>query len=135
MKKYSLIASLICLAIISSSCGKKSTTQITPEASAEGQSQAAPIVAEKPVVNVNAPFVGVWGGYLDNSFTTITINSDGSASIKELGASAMSRSIYMQDNRYYLVNNVAKTGVPIKVNGNVLTLTVSKSEISFIKEE
>ena len=131
MKKYSLIASLICLAIISSSCGKKSTAPITYE----GQSQASPIVAEKPVVNVNAPFVGVWGGYLDNSFTTITINSDGSASIKELGASAMSRSIYMQDNRYYLVNNVAKTGVPIKVNGNVLTLTVSKSEISFIKEE
>ena len=48
MKKYSLLASLICLAIISSSCGKKGTAPIT----SEGQSQAAPIVAEKPVVNV-----------------------------------------------------------------------------------
>lgn len=122
---------IFCSSLIVSSCGKKSSEQLVKAKVVE----TSPIVVEKPVENVNTPFVGDWGGYLDNSYTIITIKSDGNASIESSGEPVRIRSIFLQDNRYYLVNNQTKTGVPLKVNGNILTLTIGKSEVSFIKDE
>jgi hypothetical protein len=122
----SLILSFIAMSLITSCGGSNS--------SAGSASSSSSPVTQNGLTSVSADsFVGSWTGYLDDSYTAITIAANGSITITSVGQSTRTRILFLQNSIYYIVNTETKTGVPVKVSGSSLIVTINGVNETFSK--
>ena len=127
MKLLNILLSLICLTALYS-CGGASSTN-----SASAASSTSPITQNGISSTAAGVFTGTWSGYLDSSYTTITILANGNITISAVGESTVQRILVLQNKNYFIVNSEANTGVLARVSGNVLIVRVNGVDETFSK--
>lgn len=129
MKNQIMLLSLVCMTLLYG-CGGSSTTS----GSSTSALSTTPVV-QNGLSSVSAPanFIGTWTGYLNDSYTSILIQPNGSITINQVGQSVMQRILYLQNSSYYIVNTETKTGVAVRSNGTTLTVTLAGVDETFYK--
>ena len=97
-------------------------------------SSTSPLTQNGITSSAAGQFTGSWSGYLDNSYTTITIAPNGNITISAVGQSDAQRLLVLQNGNYYIVNPKANTGVPARISGNVLIVTINGVGETFNKK-
>ena len=128
MKSINVLIALISLISLYSCGGASSNNSASTSASS-----TSPVTQNGITSTAAGAFAGSWSGYLDSSYTTITILANGNITISAVGESNQQRILVLQNNNYFIVNTQANTGVLARVNGNVLIVKVNGVDETFNK--